>query len=162
MPTNRIAPAPTRRRAEPFVLTLQVASRAAHVPGRRKLRRWVAAALAKRARLTVRLVDGHEGRSLNRRYRGRDRATNVLTFVYDGLSPLTGDIALCAPVIEREARARALDLEAHYAHLVVHGVLHLQGFDHMRPREARRMQARETGILRGLGYPDPWAEAPHA
>jgi probable rRNA maturation factor len=137
------------------VFTLQLASRAATVPPRRKLRAWAQAALKRDARVTLRIVDGHEGRRLNRRFRGRDYATNVLTFVYDERL-LAGDIAVCAPVVEREARAGGIALEAHYAHLVVHAVLHLQGYDHIAGRDAQVMEARETAILNGLGYPDPY------
>jgi probable rRNA maturation factor len=100
----------------------------------------------------------HEQRQgiLNRRFRGHDRATNVLTFVYDQHPVLSGDIALCAPVIEREARASNLDPEARYAHLVVHGMLHLQGYDHANDRDARVMEAREAAILQGFGFCDPY------
>ena len=141
------------------MFTLQSACNSAHVPKRRKLRAWAHAALARDARVTVRIVGGHEGRSLNRRFRGRDRATNVLTFVYEERPVLSGDIALCAPVIEREARAGGRAAEAHYAHLVVHGMLHLQGYDHANDRDARAMEAHEAAILRGLGFPDPYREA---
>jgi len=107
--------------------------------------------------VTIRVVGGVEGRALNRRYRGRDRATNVLTFVYDEGVSLAGDIVLCAPVIAREARARRRTLEAHYAHLVIHGMLHLQGYDHERDDDAARMERREITLLRRLGYGDPYA-----
>jgi len=138
------------------VFTLQTACRSAHIPPRRKLRAWAQAALSRDARVTVRVVGGREGRNLNRRFRGRDRATNVLTFVYDQHPMLSGDIALCAPVIEREARAGNLDPEARYAHLVVHGMLHLQGYDHANDRDARVMEAREAAILQGFGFCDPY------
>jgi probable rRNA maturation factor len=138
------------------VFTLQLACKAAAIPSRRKLRAWAQAALARDARVTLRIVDGHEGRSLNRRFRGRDYATNVLTFVYQDRSGLAGDIALCAPVIEREARAGAIALDAHYAHLVVHGMLHLQGYDHVASRDAKAMETHERAILKRLGYPDPY------
>jgi probable rRNA maturation factor len=137
------------------VLTLQIACKAAAIPPRRKLRAWAQAALERDARVTLRIVDGREGRRLNRRFRDRDYATNVLTFVYDQ-RPLAGDIALCAPVVEREARAGAIPLEAHYAHLVVHGMLHLQGHDHIAEPHASVMEALETEILKELGYPDPY------
>jgi probable rRNA maturation factor len=138
------------------VFTLQSACSRGHIPPRSKLRAWAEAAAARKARVTMRIVGGREGRSLNRRFRGRDRATNVLTFVYEEKPLLYGDIALCAPVIEREARAGGIPLEAHYAHLVVHGMLHLQGYDHARGRDARIMEAREVAILGRLGYPDPY------
>ena len=92
------------------------------------------------------------------RYRGKDYATNVLTFVYDDGESLAGDIVLCAPVLRREARAQGKTLTAHCAHLVVHGMLHLQGYDHERDADAPRMEARETALLAALGYPDPYAD----
>jgi probable rRNA maturation factor len=141
------------------VLTLQLACKAAAIPPRRKLRAWAQAALESEARVTLRIVDGREGRQLNRRFRARDYATNVLTFVYDDRPRLAGDIALCAPVIEREARAGAIALEAHYAHLVVHGMLHLQGHDHVAARAAKAMETRERVIMKRLGFPDPYRPA---
>jgi probable rRNA maturation factor len=105
----------------------------------------------------LRLVGKVEGRTLNRDYRTRDYATNVLTFVYEETRPLSGDIVLCAPVVAQEARGHGKALEAHYAHLVVHGMLHLQGYDHEAEADARVMQARETEIVTQLGYPDPYA-----
>jgi len=102
-------------------------------------------------------LDGREGRALNRRYRGRDYATNVLTFVYDDAVSLTGDIVLCAPVIAKEAREQHKTLRAHYAHLVIHGMLHLQGYDHERDADAARMEAREIALLRDLGFANPYA-----
>ncbi|MEO8004969.1 MAG: rRNA maturation RNase YbeY, partial [Betaproteobacteria bacterium] len=107
------------------------------------------------ARVTLRFVGAREGRLLNRDYRGRDYATNVLSFAYREFEPLAGDIVLCAPVIAKEARAQHKPLEAHYAHLVVHGMLHLQGFDHENNDEAKTMEAREKEIVIGLGYADP-------
>lgn len=104
----------------------------------------------------MRFVDEDEGRRLNQDYRGKDYATNVLTFVYDP-SPPTGDIVLCAPVIAREAVEQGKPLEAHYAHMVVHGMLHLQGYDHEHADEATAMEAVESFILRRLGHPDPYA-----
>jgi probable rRNA maturation factor len=103
------------------------------------------------------MVGAAEGRRLNRNFRGRDYATNVLTFAYADTQPLSGDIVLCAPVIAQEARAQGKALAAHYAHLVVHGVLHLQGYDHATHAQARAMEARETEIVTRLGYPDPYA-----
>ncbi len=134
------------------------------LPQRQALRRWAAAALLQDAEVTLRFVEEAEGRRLNRDYRGKDYATNVLTFTYDpppGLtpqaSPLSGDIVLCAPVVAREAAEQGKPCEAHYAHLVVHGLLHLQGYDHEDEREAIAMEAVESFILRRLGYPDPYA-----
>lgn len=135
------------------------------VPRRRAIRKWVRAALEQDAAVTVRIVDEVEGRALNAAFRGKDYATNVLTFVYDETSGLgspqgarlAGDVVLCAPVVAAEALAQDKALEAHYAHLVVHGILHLQGYDHEEDREAERMESREREILANLGYPDPYA-----
>jgi probable rRNA maturation factor len=161
MPTRRTANASTNRKAEPtLVFTLQIACNAAGIPSRHRLRGWAKAALRRDARLTVRLVGAREGRSLNKRYRGRDYATNVLTFVYDDRNTLHGDIALCAPVIAKEARDQGKTAESHYAHLMVHGVLHLQGFDHEAPKQAAGMEAREIRILRALGFEDPYQTPP--
>jgi probable rRNA maturation factor len=140
--------------------------RAAAVPGApaaRALRRFARAAAQGAVRVTLRLVGAAEGRRLNRAFRTRDYATNVLTFCYQamrargGARVLHGDIVLCHPVIAREARAQRKPLIAHYAHLVVHGMLHLRGLDHARAREAARMERSETRILRRLGFADPYA-----
>ena len=119
--------------------------------------RWIRAALAVPAEITVRIVDGDEGLALNRDFRGQDHATNVLTFPYGDAPTLAADLVLCAPLVEAEAKAQALDLVAHYAHLIVHGTLHAQGFDHERTADARRMEARESETLVGLGFADPYA-----
>jgi probable rRNA maturation factor len=119
--------------------------------------RWIRAALAVPAQITVRIVDGDEGLELNRDFRGQDHATNVLTFPYEDAPTLSADLVLCAPVVEAEAAAQGIPLVAHYAHLVVHGTLHAQGFDHERVAEAKRMEARESEILLGLGFADPYA-----
>jgi probable rRNA maturation factor len=114
-----------------------------------------------KAAVTLRFVDEAEGRALNRKYRECDRATNVLSFVYDDEPGMYGgDIVLCAPVLRREAAAQGKPLTAHCAHLVVHGLLHLQGADHEDPVEAARMEAREIAILAHLGFPDPYAAVP--
>jgi probable rRNA maturation factor len=118
----------------------------------------VAAAQRQPVAITLRIVDEEEGCALNRDYRGKDYATNVLTFAYgeeDGV--LAGDIVLCAPVVESEAQEQGKPLLAHYAHLTVHGVLHLQGFDHETEPEARQMESLEVEILRNLGFNDPYA-----
>jgi len=125
-------------------------------PTRGQLRRWAHAALEHDARLTVRIVGRSEGRALNRDFRGKNDATNVLTFVFRDTPPFEGDLALCAPVVAREARAQGKSAAAHYAHLVVHGVLHLQGYDHENDADARVMENRESQIVRKLGYPDPY------
>jgi len=108
--------------------------------------------------MTLRIVDETEGRELNKAYRGRDYATNVLTFVYDDTEPLSGDVVICAPVVEREAAAQHKDLSAHYAHLAVHAALHLQGYDHEIDAEAAEMEALETALMLKLRYPDPYCE----
>jgi len=144
-------------RAPRLALTVQNVVGSPDVPSQAALRRFVRAALARDARVTLRIVDGREGRALNRRYRGRDYATNVLTFVYDDDVSLAGDIVLCAPVVLKEARAAHKTHAAHYAHLVIHGMLHLQGYGHERDDDAARMEARETALLCKLGYADPYA-----
>jgi len=124
---------------------------------RHRVARWLRAALAAPAELTVRIVGEAEGRALNREFRGKDYATNVLTFDYQRAPTLVADIVLCAPVVEREAGEQGIGLAAHYAHLLVHGALHAQGFDHERPKEAEAMEARESAIVVALGFADPYA-----
>ncbi|MDR1529441.1 MAG: rRNA maturation RNase YbeY [Burkholderiales bacterium] len=127
-------------------------------PTRATLRRWVMTALIAQqvysAEITLRFVDAAEGKALNRDYRGKDYATNVLTFVYERGRHCHGDIVLCMPVLLKEAENRPW--RAHCAHLVVHGVLHLLGFDHEKTADAEEMEARETAILAHLRYPDPY------
>ena len=151
----------SRKRRGTLRLSVQYASSARNVPSARSFGRWVRAAIDSDARVTVRLVGMREARALNRAYRGRDYATNVLTFVLDDGPPYDGDLVLCAPVVTREARAQGKDLMAHYAHLTVHGILHLQGFDHEREAAAAKMEKLETRILRRLGYPDPYTFPEH-
>lgn len=149
----------TSPRAAPALsLSVQYASNAPELPTRPQVRRWTKAAQLGAATVTVRFVDAIEGRALNAEFRGKDYATNVLTFVYDDDEPRAGDIVLCAPVVRKEADAQGKTLLAHYAHLVVHGMLHLQGFDHERPADAAVMEARETAILARLALPDPYAD----
>jgi probable rRNA maturation factor len=136
---------------------VQYATASRSAPGADEFRAWAGSALERDAQITVRVVGLAEGRALNRTYRGRDYATNVLTFVLNDTPPYAGDLALCAPVVAREARDQGKNLSAHYAHLTVHGVLHLQGYDHETSRAAKIMEALETRILRRLGYPDPYA-----
>jgi probable rRNA maturation factor len=142
-----------------LALAIQRASRAAHVPPDRALRRWARAALARPATITLRFATRSEARRLNRRFLGKDHATNVLSFPYalPRAGPVAGDIVICPAVVAREARAQARPLAAHYAHLVVHGLLHLQGYDHVRDADARRMERRERAILARLGYANPYA-----
>ena len=136
-------------------LAVQRASRASHIPSDARLRKWARAVLPESAAVTVRYVGEAEGRRLNRAYRRRDYATNVLSFVY-AARPLEGDIVICAPVVAREARAQGKPVAAHHAHLLVHGLLHLRGFDHERAGEAARMEKRERAILAAFGIPDPY------
>ena len=153
-----------RRRESSLDLTIQRASRAAHVPSDNRLRKWASAAASGAATVTVRYVGEAECRRLNREYRGKDYATNVLSFVYEA-KPLAGDIVICAPVVAREAREQGKPLEAHHAHLLVHGMLHLQGFDHEKENDAKRMESRERTVLAKLGFPDPYkvlASPPHS
>ena len=142
--------------AHKLSLSVQYASNAKKMPTRQQFRRWVKAALERDVQMALRIVDEIEGRALNLAYRGRDYATNVLTFVYDERLPLYGDVVICAPVVEREAQEQGKELLAHYAHLTLHAVLHLQGYDHQKQREADRMEARETALLLKLRYPAPY------
>jgi probable rRNA maturation factor len=128
---------------------------------RSKLRRWVQAALFAPAELTIRFVDAEEGQALNRDYRSKDYATNVLTFAYteDEESEVTqADIILCTDVLQREAAEQRKSVEAHAAHLVVHGVLHAQGYDHETDEEAAEMEQLEIEILASLGEENPYAQ----
>jgi len=145
-------------RTPKLTLSVQHAAPGHPLPTRRQLRAWAGAALERDAEVTLRVVHETEGRQLNHDYRGKDHATNVLTFAYSepGEPVAAGDIVLCAPVVEAEASAQRKPLEAHYAHLVVHGMLHLQGYDHERDDEAADMEARESQIVTELGYPDPY------
>ena len=147
-------------------LDLQLATDASKLPAEAQLRRWVELALRQRtadSELTIRLVDEAEGRELNHTWRHKDYATNVLSFpaeVPDGLLdiPLLGDLVICVPVVEREAREQNKALEAHWAHLVIHGCLHLLGYDHIEDEEAEEMEALERTLLAELGHPDPYAD----
>jgi probable rRNA maturation factor len=125
---------------------------------RARVAAYIEASLFADAELTVRFVDTDEGRTLNRTYRGKDYATNVLTFAYaeSDDDPVTGDLILCCPVVEKEAADQGKPLLAHYAHLLVHGTLHAQGYDHEVEEEAVEMESVETGILASLGFPDPY------
>jgi len=123
---------------------------------RHRVARWVRSALEAPAELTVRFVGAEEGRALNREYRGRDYATNVLTFDYARAPQVVADLVLCVPVVRAEAARDGLALDAHYAHLLIHGALHAQGYDHERAADARVMEARESALMQALGWPDPY------
>ncbi|HEY6093973.1 MAG TPA: rRNA maturation RNase YbeY [Gallionellaceae bacterium] len=142
--------------AHKLSLSVQYASEDKSVPTRAQFRRWVQAALQQDLQATLRIVDAEEGQTLNRDFRGKDYATNVLTFVYDDAEPLSGDIVICAPVVAREAAEQGKTLQAHYAHMTLHAVLHLQGYDHESEREADEMEALETALMLKLGYPAPY------
>lgn len=127
----------------------------AHLP-RHRVARWIRAALDAPAEITVRVVATDEACALNRDFRGKDYATNVLTFDYSHAPTVHADLVLCADVVEAEARAQSRTLEAHYAHLLIHGTLHAQGHDHERDDEAERMEARESVLMQQLGFADPY------
>ncbi|MDO9095578.1 MAG: rRNA maturation RNase YbeY [Rubrivivax sp.] len=141
----------------PLQLSLQFAdaSHRALLP-RSHVARWVRAALLNPGEITVRVVGAEEGRELNRDYRQKDSATNVLTFDYQHEPVVMADLILCAPVIAQEAIEQRIDIAAHYAHLLVHGTLHAQGFDHEVEGDALAMEARESQILLALGFADPY------
>jgi probable rRNA maturation factor len=135
-------------------------------PDDARLRGWVeraAEGIEAELEVVIRIVDEAESRQLNRDYRGKDRPTNVLSFPFEGPEHLPmeslGDLVICAPVVEREAAEQGKSLEAHWAHMVVHGVLHLRGYDHLDDAEAEEMEGREVVILAALGYPDPYGDA---
>ena len=141
-----------------LTLSLQFADKGdrAALP-RHKVARWIRAALDAPAEITVRVVGAEEGQALNRDYRQRDYATNVLTFDYSHEPVVVADLVLCAPVVQREAKEQRRTLEAHYAHLLLHGTLHAQGHDHENEAEARVMEARESELMQSLGFADPYA-----
>lgn len=137
-------------------LAVQYAVKPENAPTRAQFRKWALAALEEDAEVALRLVDENEGRELNRDYRGKDYATNVLTFPLADEPWLMGDIVLCPAVVEKEALEQDKPLEAHYAHLTVHGMLHLQGYDHEEEQEAAVMESLETQIVTRMGYADPY------
>jgi len=155
------------RRARAVAVAVQRATRAAGVPPAARLTRWALAALERKARgeLTVRVVSRSESAALNARYRGKRGPTNVLSFPAGGGEPAAksrellplGDVVICASVVAREAREQGKTLAAHWAHMVIHGTLHLQGYDHENARDAAAMEARERALLADLGFPDPYS-----
>jgi probable rRNA maturation factor len=142
-----------------YSLVVQFASRLPNLPCEAEIKRWVRAALVQPAQVTIRVVNAAEARNLNNTFRGRNCPTNVLTFIYNdrGSNALQGDIVLCAPLVAREAREQKKMLSHHYAHLTVHGVLHLAGYDHEEQADAEKMEAIEVAILASLGVPDPYS-----
>jgi probable rRNA maturation factor len=154
-----------KRVASPeFSLSVQFASEADALPRRAQVRRWVAAALERAAEITVRIVDAEEAQALNQDYRDKSYVPNVLTFEYgeighdeSGRGVLGGDVVICAPVVEREALEQGKPLKHHYAHMTIHGVLHLQGYDHVEPAAAAIMESREIAILKQFHIPNPYS-----
>jgi probable rRNA maturation factor len=147
-----------------FSLSVQFASEADALPSRAQVRRWVAAALERAAEITVRIVDAEEAQALNQDYRDKSYVPNVLTFEYgeigqdgSGRGVLGGDVVICAPVVEREALEQGKPAKHHYAHMTIHGVLHLQGYDHVEPAEAAIMESREIAILKQFHIPNPYS-----
>lgn len=157
---------PLTPHASPIKVVVQYALPPQGLPGEAEIIRWARAALAeRRGTITVRLVDEQEGAALNLSYRHKSGATNVLSFPFEppeGVAPSVqdylGDIVICAPVVAREAQEQHKSSEAHWAHIVVHGCLHLAGYDHQHEAEARTMEALETRIMNKLSYPDPYLE----
>ena len=145
------------RRLPELRLSVQYPGGSRGAPSRPQVRRWLRASCTLPAEIAVRFVGGIEGQALNRDYRGKDYATNVLSFPYEAGERICGDLVLCREVVEREAQEQGKTPEAHYAHMVVHGMLHLQGHDHeISCADARRMEALERKILSALGYGDPY------
>jgi probable rRNA maturation factor len=146
------------RRQPKLSLAVQYATDDKRTPSRAQLRRWVGTTLERDATITLRIVDADEGRALNRAYRKKDYATNVLTFVYDDFpaGTLSGDIVLCAPVVAKEAREQRKELMHHYAQMVTHGILHLHGYDHEAEGDAAAMERREIALLARMKIPNPY------
>lgn len=146
-----------------IILDLQLASDAPDLPSAQQLQQWLDAAILPfqiDAELTVRIVDNSESQQLNRTYRGKDKPTNVLSFPFQcppGIElPLLGDLVICAPVVQQEALEQGKSLTAHWAHMIVHGSLHLLGFDHINDDDATQMEAEEVTILQQLGFTNPY------
>ncbi|HTT12543.1 MAG TPA: rRNA maturation RNase YbeY [Burkholderiaceae bacterium] len=154
----RSAPVTSRkgRRKRDLELSIQGAAAFPALPSRTTLRRWTRLALGRDAVIVLRFVGTIEGRRLNREFRGQDHATNVLTFDYME-TPVRADIVICVPVVRSEARAQGKPFRHHLLHLVIHGLLHAQGHDHVSPRQAYRMEARERRLLAHFHVPDPYA-----
>jgi probable rRNA maturation factor len=145
------------RRLPELTLSVQYVCKDPALPSRSTVRRCLRATCALPAEVAVRFVDADEARALNRDYRGKDYATNVLSFSYAMEPMVSGDLVICLPVVMSEAAAQGKSAEAHFAHLIVHGMLHLQGYDHETgAADAERMEAKEREVLARLGYPDPY------
>ncbi|MGQ0442970.1 MAG: rRNA maturation RNase YbeY [Methylophilaceae bacterium] len=144
-------------------LNVQIASQLANLPGKAQFKMWAKAALRVDTEVTIRVVDETEGYALNHAYRGKPNATNVLTFPLAETPHLMGDIVLCAPIVAEEAKVQNKTLVAHFAHLTVHGMLHLHGYDHETEAQAELMESLEVTILQKLGYANPYliTEAAH-
>ena len=147
-----------------IILDIQSASTSEDAPDEQSIKRWVGAVIDSNqgdTELSVRIVDEPEGKLLNETYRGTSGATNVLSFPFENQTPealpLIGDIVVCAPIVEREAQQQNKDLNAHWAHMIIHGVLHLLGYDHQNDSEAAVMEGLETEIMQKLGFPPPYA-----
>ncbi len=136
--------------------SLQIASKMAEIPAKNLFKKWAKAALRVDTEVTIRLVDEAEGRALNLAYRNKDYATNVLTFTITETPHLMGDIVICAPVVIKEATEQGKTIAAHFAHLTVHGILHLHGYDHEIEAQAELMEAIEIQIMTKLGYANPY------
>ena len=143
-------------------LSVQYACARDGLPLRADFVRWARAALVGGGEITIRLVDSEEGQTLNNDYRGKDYATNVLSFPYETEPLVMGDLVICPSVVAKEADEQNKPLAAHYAHLTVHGMLHLQGWDHENDDDAQAMETEEKDILAALGYPDPYPDNPAA
>jgi probable rRNA maturation factor len=146
-----------------IILDIQSASSSEDAPDEQSIKRWVSAAIVSNTgdtELSIRIVDERESQELNQTYRGSSGPTNVLSFPFDAEIPeplpLIGDVVICAPVVAREAEQQNKELKAHWAHMIVHGVLHLQGYDHQNDTEAVIMEALETEIMQKLGFPPPY------
>lgn len=137
-------------------LSIQIASQFANIPTNMQFKKWAKAALRVDTEVTIRIVDEAEDQALNLAYRSKDYATNVLTFALNETPHLMGDIVICAPIVAKEAAEQNKTLEAHFAHLTVHGILHLHGYDHEDAHQAELMESIEIQILTKLGYPNPY------
>ena len=147
-----------------LIVDIQMASASEEAPDPQSIERWVGAAIGNQresTELSVRIVDAEEGQALNEQFRGSTGATNVLSFPFENESPeplpLIGDIVICAPVVAKEAREQHKTLNAHWAHMMIHGVLHLLGYDHQNENDANLMESLETEIMQGLGFPPPYS-----